>query len=560
MARTMRKFSAGGAQGKYDRRMADIEKDRKIALAKGKNADVVEAKAAQRKADAEDDRAKRMGLDRTATRAAERLAESNLTKTRKYGAPKAVTTEAPTSQTKITESLSLPKMDSSIGAKPVMATKPTTVTRSISKPTAADTSRGKFSQDSLAKTDFKSAARMAEKPIAASKFDSKAFADLKAKATPTKTVTTTGGTALRGKPGGTPLIRFGRDVANDPARKAKLAEMKRAAEAPGASAWAKGRYKDALSSDMYAKGGKVKKKEKVMKYAKGGSTPPQPTPADRARSKKHLDELKKLKPTDAEGKAVGSANRSSGYAKGGKVKKMAVGGMAPNTPTTPNTAAPAANTAAPAANTAARATTTPNTVGPGMSATTQGTDAQRRAQNAQAILQAKYSSATPNKDASNRTQQTTNAAGNMTSNKVVNQFDRNQALRDFSTVSSNFLKQGVPLKELTRASGELRKLQLDNKSTPAQHQAAIQSILARMNSLVPKKVAKGGSMKAAKKFASGGLVGGHKAANGIAKKGLTKGKQVKMSKGGACYAKGGSVRGIDGIATKGKTRCKGARK
>ena len=27
MARKMRKFSAGGAQGKYDRRMADIKKD-----------------------------------------------------------------------------------------------------------------------------------------------------------------------------------------------------------------------------------------------------------------------------------------------------------------------------------------------------------------------------------------------------------------------------------------------------------------------------------------------------------------------------------------------------
>ena len=273
MARTMKKFSAGGAQGRYDRRMADIEKDRKIALAKGKNADVAEAKAAQRIADAKDDLAKRTGADRTATRAAERAAESNLTKTRKYGAPKAVTTEAPASQAKITDSLATPKMDSSIGAKPAEAKKPATVTRSIPKSSAADTSRSKFFQDSLAKSDFKKTAKMAEKPIAASKFDSKAFADLKAKATPTKTVTTTGGTALRGKPGGTPLIRFGRDVANDPARKAKLAELKRAAEAPGASAWAKGRYKDALSSDMYAKGGAVKKKETTMKYRSGGSTP-----------------------------------------------------------------------------------------------------------------------------------------------------------------------------------------------------------------------------------------------------------------------------------------------
>jgi hypothetical protein len=38
-----------------------------------------------------------------------------------------------------------------------------------------------------------------------------------------------------------------------------------------------------------------------------------------------------------------------------------------------------------------------------------------------------------------------------------------------------------------------------------------------------------------KKMAGGGLAGGHKAADGIAKKGKTKGKAVKMNKGGmAC--------------------------
>jgi hypothetical protein len=101
----MRKFSAGGAQGKYDRRMADIEKDFKKNSAgkSGKALEVLEAKRMQRKADAEDDRAKRTGADRTSTRAAERAAESNLTKTRKYGAPKAVSTEAPAA--KVTDTL-----------------------------------------------------------------------------------------------------------------------------------------------------------------------------------------------------------------------------------------------------------------------------------------------------------------------------------------------------------------------------------------------------------------------------------------------------------------------
>jgi hypothetical protein len=334
MARAMKKFSAGGAQGKYDRRMADIKKDfaKDSAGKSGRALEVLEAKRAQRIADAEDDRAKRMGTDRTATRAAERLAESNLTKTRKYGAPKAVSKLEPIASEKITETLSVPKMDASIGAKPA-AKKSVARTPVKSKPSAADTARGKFFQDSLAKADFKKTAKMAEAPIAPSKFDSKAFADLKAKM-PKPTVTTTGGTALRGKPGGTPLIRFGRDVANDPARKAKLAEMKRAAEAPGATQFAKDRYKSAVSSDMYAKGGAVKKKETTMKYRSGGSTPPKPTAADRAADAKFRKSIKNLKPTPEQAAAIGRANRSSGYAKGGKVKKMAIGGIPAGASTT----------------------------------------------------------------------------------------------------------------------------------------------------------------------------------------------------------------------------------
>lgn len=42
---------------------------------------------------------------------------------------------------------------------------------------------------------------------------------------------------------------------------------------------------------------------------------------------------------------------------------------------------------------------------------------------------------------------------------------------------------------------------------------------------------KGGKVK---KYAAGGLTGGHKSADGIASKGKTKGKQVAMKKGGMC--------------------------
>jgi hypothetical protein len=337
MTRKMRKFSAGGAQGKYDRRMADIEKDfKKDSAGKtGRAAEVLAAKRDQRKADAEDDRAKRMGLDRTKTREAERNAEYNLTRTRRSGAAMpAVTKDELIAPGKLTESLgpiTVPKSGLATAAKkaPVkVADKP--------KPSAADTKRNKFFQDSLRTSNFKAvgdAANARQKAkIGASNVPSDQGFSRKSKVlgastkTSTLTPTTTGGTALRGKPGGTPLIRFGKDVTNDPARAVKLATLKKAAEAPGASGYDKDRYKRAVSSGMVgaAKGGAVKK-EKTMKYAKGGSTtskPPQPSAADRARSKAQLDSLKKAKPTAAEGKVAGSANRSEGpgYKKGGKAK------------------------------------------------------------------------------------------------------------------------------------------------------------------------------------------------------------------------------------------------
>lgn len=600
MARKMKKFSAGGAQGRYDRRMADIKKDfaKDSAGKSGRALEVLEAKRAQRIADAEDDRAKRMGTDRTATRKAEYEAEQRLSRTRRFGADKPAATPAATTV-----------------KAPAATTTPAAAAAAETTKAKPKTTREEFNAAfSAARAKAVKEGRDPNKEIFTFRGQKK-VALMATAPKPDKRTNNSAGTAgsSTNNSAGTASSSTNNSAAASATAAAAKAKQDAAAKAkqdaaakvtgpstkrglnPNSIAGmiASGKLLDTPDSFRKsqeakygkAKGGKVKK-ETTMKYRSGGSTPPkppQPTAADRARSKKHLDELKKLKPTPEQAAAIGRANRSSGYAKGGKVKKMAVGGMSTMPPATTNTAPPAAsNTAPPAANTAARPTTTSvappaantaarPTVGPGMSATTQGTDAERRAHNAQAILQAKYSSATPNRDKS----ATITSAGVRTPAS----FDRNQALRDFNTVGRNFIGQGVPQKAVIQAQGELRKLQMDNRSTPAQHQAAIQSILARMNSLVPKKAAKGGSMKAAnksgralvkksadtegramKKFASGGLVGGHKAANGIAKKGLTKGTQVKMNKGGACYAKGGSVRGIDGIATKGKTRCKGARK
>jgi hypothetical protein len=140
--------------------------------------------------------------------------------------------------------------------------------------------------------------------------------------------------------------------------------------------------------------------------------------------------------------------------------------------------------------------------------------------------------------------------------RTPSMFDRNAALKSFNAQARGLLNQGVPMKEIVAQQAMLRKLQMDNASNSGQHSTALADALKRMQGMVPTK----SSPQVDKRYASGGLASGHKAANGVAKKGLTKGKQVKMNKGGACYAKGGSVRSIDGIATKGKTRCKGARK
>jgi len=73
--------------GKVDERMKrktdDIEKDYKIALAKGKNADIAKAKYEQRMADAKDDYAKWTKADRSQTSAAEKAAEMALSEARK---------------------------------------------------------------------------------------------------------------------------------------------------------------------------------------------------------------------------------------------------------------------------------------------------------------------------------------------------------------------------------------------------------------------------------------------------------------------------------------------
>jgi len=323
MKHTMKKFSRGGAQGMYDRRMADIEKDFKKNSAgkSGKALEVLEAKRMQRTADAEDDRAKRTGGDRTATRAAERLAEVNLTKTRKYGAPKSVTKDELIAPGKMAESIgpiTLPKMDSSIGAKP--AAKP--VQKPVQKPAAKPARMGDqgfaYKKKDMATTGdgvstHSRYVRGGSNSGAAA--DGTAAQRLKNKGLETE--------GLKTGNKGTGTNRLA--AAADPKDNSSAASRARAGAALSylnpfsyISDETSARYAKEQKAKGYTKGGKIKK------MAKGGSTPPQPTPADRARSKKQLDELKKVKPTPAEIRALQSANRSEGrrFAAGGVTKEM----------------------------------------------------------------------------------------------------------------------------------------------------------------------------------------------------------------------------------------------
>ena len=384
MARKMRKFSAGGAQGKYDRRMADIKKDfEKDSKGKtGRALEVLTAKRAQRTADAEDDRAKRTGADRTATRKAEYDAEKNLSRTRKFGADKpaaaaepakasvptaAVTPEvAKAKPQSFSEAFKAARRDlgagktftyngksfttniAGEGRKPIQraATSASTPTANTNRPTTAATAptantnrptTAATAAPSLIARNASSDAQAAR--VAKPKDTSNTAPAPKRYETPAqakaRVAKLTGSAERRNNLAGV----FGIDsVSNAKARASLLAT--RAAEKARNAERGKGNsplisgtdtrafvtYGDAAakkSADRKAKGGKVKK-ENIMKYAKGGSTtskPPQPSAADRARSKKHLDELKKLKPTAEEGKVAGSANRSEGpgYKKGGKM-------------------------------------------------------------------------------------------------------------------------------------------------------------------------------------------------------------------------------------------------
>jgi hypothetical protein len=316
MARKMKKFSAGGAQGRYDRRMADIEKDYAKAMTRktGKAAEVAEAKRQQRIADAKDDLAKRTGADRTATRAAEKLAESNLTKTRKYGAPQAVSKLEPIASEKITETLSLPKSGLATSTKKAEVKK----APAKPKPSAADTKRDKFFQDSLRKGDIKRTQLGLSNAPSDQGFSRKSKVLGTSTKTDTKTPTKTTSTTSTGT--GTSRLAKAADP-KDKSNSAQLARLGAAFSYLNPFSYAENRARRLDPSEVNkAKGGKV------MKYAKGGSTSSRPTPK-KPMPKEPVTGGANTVPLTPERKEflkeLAKRNAKPGMAKGGKAKSFA---------------------------------------------------------------------------------------------------------------------------------------------------------------------------------------------------------------------------------------------
>jgi hypothetical protein len=383
--RKMKKFSAGGNakyDAKYKRKIEDIKSDYDKAM-KGKTgraAEVAKAKYEQRMADAKDDLAKWTKADRTETRAAEKSAERNLTMTRKFGAmksavkaddvakvpeAKAATETKPAAPEKKAEPKSFGEAfraaRASMGAgktftwqgksystnragegKPAAGGKGKPPTTGGGKPQdtgskgksqdigskgkSQDTSGGKPQDTSGGKPQATGTPPVAKQktPMTRSEMARKRFGELIGYGGTAASDAKTQANTARMREQQAQRARWS-DVETQGAKAAKLARLKAAANAPGASTLAKQRYQSAVSSGSYAGGGTVKKKSTPPK-----PTPPQPTPAERARSKRQDESFKKIKPTDLSQR---DKDTLGGMKKGGKVHKYAAGGLAKVMPT-----------------------------------------------------------------------------------------------------------------------------------------------------------------------------------------------------------------------------------
>ena len=292
--RKMKKFADGGSdkyKARYDRKVADIESDYKKAQARktGRAAEVAKAKYEQRMADAKDDLAKWTKSDRTQTRAAESAAEKNLSMTRKFGArsSEGLVAKADKPLTPVVSSGDIEKLTASLPKPSISSSQRSAPRRAPARP---------------APTGGKPPARRdAAKPPEGRGEDIVVTAPRKGGAAPKADAKPKPKQWFRGDtPGqrlgdavGAPFRAFAKynplslaasaifdGEPSKPSKPAapkqrtftreqqiKLNELRKAAEAPGASRYAQDRYKYAKETGMV---GNLKKGGSVKGYAKGG--------------------------------------------------------------------------------------------------------------------------------------------------------------------------------------------------------------------------------------------------------------------------------------------------
>lgn len=316
----------GKADARLKRKMDDIEKDYKIALAKGKNEGVAKAKYDQRMADAQDDYAKWTGSDRSKTSAAEKAAEAALTEARRTNGASMTKREEPRKVSEApaempgarnaTELSAFAAKAPAAAPKARVAVKPAprpalVKTKAASAPRAAAPQAAK--QVSL--TDAFRASMGAQKPAVSLTDAFKAASPAARNA------------AFAGAKAGAPAALARKPEASFEQKKAaRLAELKAAADAPGASQFAKDRYRYAAETGMV---GALKSGGKPEKYAAGGAgkTRKGQAPIKRKQGGTTMKEGVSTRPTAASGRRItieelNASNRDVGGMSAKDIKKI----------------------------------------------------------------------------------------------------------------------------------------------------------------------------------------------------------------------------------------------
>jgi hypothetical protein len=288
----------GRAEVRRDRKMLDIEKDYKIALAKGKNEGVAKAKYEQRKADAADDYAKATKADRTATKAAEKSAEATLKEARRTKGISIDNRDAGEAFMQKNSKSIEPKMDvastlkgvGGLGAMPsaaapkaaaparkapvVRQARPAAVAAPApARPAAARPAAPAASAAGSRSNPFPANKKEDVVVTAGNKRDNTAagrrerLGDVISSVNPFRAIARGIDSALTAGTGPSKPVPRAPAAKPDAAKAGRLAGLKKAAEAPGASGFAISRYRDAVASGMYKNGGEAT----PVKRAAGGA-------------------------------------------------------------------------------------------------------------------------------------------------------------------------------------------------------------------------------------------------------------------------------------------------